>query len=438
MTACAMRQRRSATRPARVRTSGGPGRYGGHATCTSADPRRARIVGKPSGNQRASVTKACRSPAGDPAAITTRSGSIVRRYASGARPDSISAVDRDAGVRSKTGLRPDPALEIAHCRPGLPCGLVAVCQVGGAMRTGDVVGDVDQYRIRHERRVGGRSRSNARHGIGGGRLSAAFAFVVVIVVIVAAEPPHRLDGDRNRRVVGQDHERAQRAVGTVAGAMAELECGNHDAVPGGRACGHRAGTRDTSRPAGTTGQETAGGGVSCTMLVSASRAPPGRPCCPVDSSIEIERVAGSYCERSRRSVGSVTTPATAACSGTPRGSTRREPGLPPPVRRSRRWRAGAAGAPTPGRSRSAGPPRLGRSALPSTRHMRSTTGGGASSTVPSPCVTTWRGTSSCRSSKNLALSSRVARVSVLRRVRDDSDEPGSLKPMWPSAPIPSS
>lgn len=40
--------------------------------------------------------------------------------------------------------------------------------------------------------------------------------------------------------------------------------------------------------------------------------------------------------------------------------------------------------------------------------------------------------------KNRALSCRVCSVSVLTRVRDPSDEPGSLNPMCPLAPIPKS
>ena len=38
--------------------------------------------------------------------------------------------------------------------------------------------------------------------------------------------------------------------------------------------------------------------------------------------------------------------------------------------------------------------------------------------------------------KNRALSRRVCSVSVLTRVADANDEPGSLKPMWPSVPMP--
>ena len=48
--------------------------------------------------------------------------------------------------------------------------------------------------------------------------------------------------------------------------------------------------------------------------------------------------------------------------------------------------------------------------------------------VPSPCVTTCRGTACSWSSKNRALSERVARVSVFTRVREASDDPGSLNP----------
>ena len=40
--------------------------------------------------------------------------------------------------------------------------------------------------------------------------------------------------------------------------------------------------------------------------------------------------------------------------------------------------------------------------------------------------------------KNRALSSRVAVVSVFRRVLDTSEDGGSLNPMWPLRPMPSS
>ena len=56
--------------------------------------------------------------------------------------------------------------------------------------------------------------------------------------------------------------------------------------------------------------------------------------------------------------------------------------------------------------------------------------------VPSPWVRQWVGTCSMSSSKNRALSIRVWRVRVLIRVREASEEPGSLNPMWPSVPMP--
>src|SRR6266704_3415307 len=55
--------------------------------------------------------------------------------------------------------------------------------------------------------------------------------------------------------------------------------------------------------------------------------------------------------------------------------------------------------------------------------------------VPTPMVMAYTGTSS-RRSKNRALSSMVCLDSVLSRVRELSELPGSLKAMWPSAPIP--
>ena len=54
-----------------------------------------------------------------------------------------------------------------------------------------------------------------------------------------------------------------------------------------------------------------------------------------------------------------------------------------------------------------------------------------------PCVSTCRGTSSTEPKKR-ALSARVCSVSVLTRVREASEEPGSLKATWPSLPMPSS
>ena len=59
----------------------------------------------------------------------------------------------------------------------------------------------------------------------------------------------------------------------------------------------------------------------------------------------------------------------------------------------------------------------------------------ASRMVPRPwvrqCIGTWSG-----ESKNRALSARVFGASVLIRVREANDDVGSLKPMWPFAPMP--
>jgi len=51
-------------------------------------------------------------------------------------------------------------------------------------------------------------------------------------------------------------------------------------------------------------------------------------------------------------------------------------------------------------------------------------------------VSTWGGTWSTSPSKNRALSARVCSVSDLIRVRDVSEEPGSLNPTWPSVTDP--
>ena len=56
--------------------------------------------------------------------------------------------------------------------------------------------------------------------------------------------------------------------------------------------------------------------------------------------------------------------------------------------------------------------------------------------VARPWVRQCRGTSSTDPPKNRALSSRVCFVRVLIRVRDASDEPGSLNAMCPSVPMP--
>ena len=60
----------------------------------------------------------------------------------------------------------------------------------------------------------------------------------------------------------------------------------------------------------------------------------------------------------------------------------------------------------------------------------------ASRMVPIPMVIASVGTSSFRS-KNLALSEIVFSVSLTFRVRDASEDPGSLKPICPLVPIPS-
>ena len=52
--------------------------------------------------------------------------------------------------------------------------------------------------------------------------------------------------------------------------------------------------------------------------------------------------------------------------------------------------------------------------------------------MPIPCVMQCIGTSSGESKKR-ALSARVGSVSVFTRVSEASEEPGSLKPMWPGA-----
>ena len=108
-----------------------------------------------------------------------------------------------------------------------------------------------------------------------------------------------------------------------------------------------------------------------------------------------------------------------------------------PTRRRRRWRAGGAAAPTPGRTPRPDPPRSWRRHRPCARREATRTRWRASRIVPTPCVSTWCGTSSTEPKKR-ALSARVWVVSVLSRVRDASDDPGSLKPMCPSLPIPSS
>ena len=56
--------------------------------------------------------------------------------------------------------------------------------------------------------------------------------------------------------------------------------------------------------------------------------------------------------------------------------------------------------------------------------------------VPMPCVMQCVGTWLMSLSKKRALAMRVRSVSVLTRVPEASDEPGSLKPTWPSVPMP--
>ena len=60
----------------------------------------------------------------------------------------------------------------------------------------------------------------------------------------------------------------------------------------------------------------------------------------------------------------------------------------------------------------------------------------ASMTVPTPTVSAILGTADMSEPKNRELARIVSYASVLMRVRDVSDEPGSLKAMCPSGPIP--
>lgn len=60
----------------------------------------------------------------------------------------------------------------------------------------------------------------------------------------------------------------------------------------------------------------------------------------------------------------------------------------------------------------------------------------ASITVPTPTVKAIVGTFARSFSKNRALATIVSFAKVLTRVRDTSDEPGSLNAIWPSLPIP--
>ena len=108
---------------------------------------------------------------------------------------------------------------------------------------------------------------------------------------------------------------------------------------------------------------------------------------------------------------------------------------PPPRRRSPS-RADAAGSPSPAATDDTGPSTAPAIASAFASPNASSTRCRACRIVPSPCVRQCRGTSSGES-KNRALSARVCSVRVLTRVRDASDEPGSLKPMWPVRPMPS-
>ena len=56
--------------------------------------------------------------------------------------------------------------------------------------------------------------------------------------------------------------------------------------------------------------------------------------------------------------------------------------------------------------------------------------------VLTPTVRACLGTLFTSLSKNRELAITVSVVSVLIRVRDANEEPGSLKAMWPSGPIP--
>lgn len=60
----------------------------------------------------------------------------------------------------------------------------------------------------------------------------------------------------------------------------------------------------------------------------------------------------------------------------------------------------------------------------------------ASMTVPTPTVSATVGTSEASSSKNRELAMRVSFARVFNLVLETRLEPGSLKAMWPSGPIP--
>lgn len=57
-------------------------------------------------------------------------------------------------------------------------------------------------------------------------------------------------------------------------------------------------------------------------------------------------------------------------------------------------------------------------------------------TVATPTVRAWVGTSEILPPKNLALATMVSLANVLILVREASDEPGSLKAICPSGPMP--
>ena len=57
-------------------------------------------------------------------------------------------------------------------------------------------------------------------------------------------------------------------------------------------------------------------------------------------------------------------------------------------------------------------------------------------TVPTPTVSAAVGTLLTSPPKNFALARIVSTANDLMRVRETSDDPGSLKAMWPSGPIP--
>jgi len=60
----------------------------------------------------------------------------------------------------------------------------------------------------------------------------------------------------------------------------------------------------------------------------------------------------------------------------------------------------------------------------------------ASITVPTPTVSACFGTLLMSFPKNLALASKVSCARVFTLVREANDEPGSLKAICPSGPIP--